>query len=91
MIRLLIRFIVLPLLLFYLTRAILASIMQGFRSTFAPQNTAKQPPAVHSGGELKKDPVCGTYVSTSASISRAVHGEVFYFCSRECSEKYRGA
>ena len=91
MIRLFIRFIVLPLLVFYVVRAILVSIMQGFRSTFAPQNTAKQPPAVRSGGELKKDPVCGTYVSTSAGISRTVRGEVFYFCSRECSDKYRGA
>jgi YHS domain-containing protein len=44
---------------------------------------------VHSGGELKKDPVCGTYVSTSASISRTVKGEVFYFCSKECADKYR--
>ena len=89
MIRLFIRFIVLPVLLFYVVRAILASIIEGFRSTLSPQSAAKQPPAVHSGGELKKDPVCGTYVSTSASISRTVHGEVFYFCSKECSDKYR--
>jgi YHS domain-containing protein len=43
-----------------------------------------------SGGELKKDPVCGTYVSTTASIARTVKGEVFYFCSKECSDKYCG-
>jgi hypothetical protein len=88
MIRLFFRFIVLPVLLFYVVRAILASIIEGFRSTLSPQSAAKQPPAVRSGGELKKDPVCGTYVSTSASISRTVHGEVFYFCSKECSDKY---
>jgi hypothetical protein len=87
MIRLFFRFIVLPVLLFYVVRAILASIIEGFRSTLSPQSAAKQPPAVRSGGELKKDPVCGTYVSTSASISRTVHGEVFYFCSKECSDK----
>ena len=91
MIRLLFRFVVLPLLLFYVVRAILASIIEGFRSTLSPQSAAKQPPAVRSGGELKKDPVCGTYVSTSASISRTVHGEVFYFCSKECRDKYRVA
>ena len=88
MIRLFFRFIVLPVLLFYVVRAILASIIEGFRSTLSPRSAARQPPAVHSGGELKKDPVCGTYVSTSASISRTVHGEVFYFCSKECSDKY---
>jgi uncharacterized protein len=91
MIRLFFRFIVLPVLLFYVVRAILASIIEGFRSTLSPRSAAKQPPAVRSGGELKKDPVCGTYVSTSASISRTVKGEVFYFCSQECSRKYRGA
>ena len=89
MIRLFFRFIVLPVLLFYVVRAILASIIEGFRSTLSPRSAAKQPPAVRSGGELKKDPVCGTYVSTSASISRTVKGEVFYFCSQECSDKYR--
>jgi YHS domain-containing protein len=89
MIRLFFRFIVLPVLLFYVVRALLASIIEGFRSTLSPQSAARQPPAVRSGGELKKDPVCGTYVSTSASISRTVHGEVFYFCSQECSDKYR--
>jgi YHS domain-containing protein len=46
---------------------------------------------VRSGGELKKDPVCGTYVSPAASITRTVNGEVLYFCSRECSDKYRVA
>jgi YHS domain-containing protein len=89
MIRLFFRFIVLPVLLFYVVRAILASIIEGFRSTLSPQSTAKRPPAVSSGGELKKDPVCGTYVSTTASITRTVHGEVFYFCSQECSDRYR--
>ena len=88
MIRLFFRFIVLPVLLFYVVRAILASIIEGFRSTVSPRSVPRQPPAVHSGGELKKDPVCGTYVSTSASISRTVHGEVFYFCSKECADKY---
>jgi YHS domain-containing protein len=91
MIRLFFRFIVLPVLLFYVVRAILASILEGFRSTLTPRSAPRQPPAVQAGGELKKDPVCGTYVSTTASITRTVHGEVFYFCSKECSDRYRGA
>jgi uncharacterized protein len=89
MIRLFFRLIVLPVLFLWLVRAILRSIVEGFRSAVAPQSAAKQPPAVRSGGELKKDPVCGTYVSTAASITRTVNGEVFYFCSKECSDKFR--
>jgi len=92
MIRVFFRFIVLPLLLFWLLRALLRSVFEGFRSTFTPPRSApRQPPAVHSGGELKKDPVCGTYVSTTASIARTENGEVLYFCSKECSDKYRAA
>ena len=89
MIRVFFRFIVLPVLLLYLVRALLGSIIEGFRSTVASQGAPKQPPAARSGGELKKDPVCGTYVSTAASITRTVNGEVFYFCSQECRDKYR--
>ncbi len=43
-----------------------------------------------SGGELKKDPVCGTYVSTSTSLRKTVDGETVYFCSQGCLDKYKG-
>ncbi|MGA2267407.1 MAG: hypothetical protein ABSH44_02955 [Bryobacteraceae bacterium] len=72
-------------------RAILRSIIEGFRSTVVPRTGVKQPPAVRAGGELKKDPVCGTYVSTTASITRTVNGQVLYFCSQECCDKYHVA
>jgi len=39
-------------------------------------------------GELKRDPVCGTYVSTATSVKRTIGGEVVHFCSVECSNKY---
>ncbi len=39
-------------------------------------------------GELKRDPVCGTYVSTATSVKRTIAGEVVHFCSVECSNKY---
>ena len=91
MIRLFFRFIILPVLLFWLVRALLRSVVEGFRSTLGPRSAASQPSSVRSAGELKKDPVCGTYVSPAASITRTVNGEVFYFCSQECSDKYRVA
>ena len=48
-------------------------------------------PSVVAGGELKKDPVCGTYVSTGASVTRKVDGQLVHFCSTECRDKYRAA
>ena len=44
-----------------------------------------------SGGELRKDPVCGTFVAVSSSIKQNVDGQVVHFCSTECRDKYRVA
>ncbi len=82
--------IVLPLLILLFLRALLKSIISGIRSA-AVQSRRSDSPPVPAGGELKKDPVCGTYVSTAASLSRSVDGEVLYFCSKECRDKYRVA
>jgi YHS domain-containing protein len=85
-----IRFL-LPLFILFLVRAILRSIFASARSFSPAASKPEQPPAVSTGGELKKDPVCGTYVSTSGSISRTVNGQVVYFCSAQCRDKYRVA
>lgn len=52
------------------------------------QAPRQQPPRVPAGGELRKDPVCGTYVSTATGITAKNRGEVVYFCSEECRKKY---
>ena len=80
-----------PLLAFFLVRAILRSLFAGFRSYTAPRAAPQQPPTVFAGGELKKDPVCGTYVSASASVTRTVNGQLVYFCSPQCRDKYQVA
>jgi YHS domain-containing protein len=80
--------IVLPLLVFLFLRSILKNLFGGARRAAAPQ-AAPREPAVVSGGELKKDPVCGTYVSTALAVTRNVKGELLHFCSTECRDKYR--
>jgi YHS domain-containing protein len=82
--------ILLPLLLFLFLRAVLRSIFAGSRS-LRPRDTAGKGAPVPAAGELKKDPVCGTYVSTAASVTRTVNGRVIHFCSDECRDKYRVA
>jgi len=39
-------------------------------------------------GELKKDPVCGTYVAAASSIKETVAGQTIHFCSAQCRDKY---
>ena len=43
-----------------------------------------------AGGELKKDPVCGTFISTATALQKRSGGEVYYFCSTECRDKFKG-
>ncbi len=89
MIRFFVLKILVPVLLFLFVRAVI-------RSFFASSSALRpQPgPGRHSPaqvGELKKDPVCGTYVSAAASVTRTVDGKVVYFCSEQCRDKYRVA
>jgi YHS domain-containing protein len=81
--------LVFPLLLVLLIRSLLRNFLASSRSSSARRpRPAAQSSAVASGGELKKDPVCGTYVSPAAGLSQTVNGTVVCFCSRECKEKY---
>jgi YHS domain-containing protein len=75
--------------LYLLVRSLFRSVLAGFRSAAVPRPASRQPPPVLAGGELKKDPVCGTYVSTTGSITRKVKGETVHFCSPECRDRYQ--
>jgi YHS domain-containing protein len=50
-----------------------------------PQGGSSAPPM---SGELKRDPVCGTFVPASTSFQKSVKGQPYYFCSAECRDKY---
>ncbi len=39
---------------------------------------------------LKKDPVCGTFLAPSSALHKTVNGQVYYFCSPECRDKFKG-
>ena len=85
--------IIVPVLIFTLLRSILRSLFQSKRTVVRPEvnrETPAQPPVV-AGGELKKDPVCGIYVSTGASVTSRVDGQLVHFCSTACRDKYRAA
>ena len=42
-----------------------------------------------AGGELKKDPVCGTYVPAISAFKKTVAGHEHYFCSAGCRDKFQ--
>jgi YHS domain-containing protein len=94
MIRFLIVRLLLPLIALLLIRGVIRTLVTGFQT--AARRTASGPQAashrdIPSATELKKDPVCGTYVSTATSLTRTINGKQVHFCSEECLNKYRAA
>lgn len=45
-------------------------------------------PTERVGGELVRDPQCGTYVPKTRAIAVARGGETLYFCSAKCRDDY---
>jgi YHS domain-containing protein len=88
------RFVVLLLaIIFVLT--ILRTIISVVKATLRELTSGGKPGPKSGGasepkviGELKKDPVCGTYISTDTKFTKTVKGEVVYFCSAACRDKY---
>ena len=87
---LLIRFL-LPLFAILIVRSVLKTVFRTFRQVMNTPDPRepRRPADVPSGGELKKDPVCGTYVSESAAITKKFGKALVHFCSVECRDKYR--
>jgi YHS domain-containing protein len=40
--------------------------------------------------KLVRDPVCGMHLAAGLAITERQGGEMFYFCSEECREKFAG-
>ena len=71
---------------------ILSKAVGGLSSSSSPQAGApgSRPSSPPSGGELKKDPVCGTFISTATAFQKFSNGQTYYFCSTECRDKFKG-
>lgn len=81
------------LILFLVARSVIVGIARFFRSMSEPASTRPAPPApgeLRSTGELRKDPVCETYISVPSPWAKLVKGETVYFCSKECKDRFKG-
>lgn len=88
-----VRFILFALALVFIIsflRSIVGLIGKAVSGLTEPEQKAADRRSPPAGGELKKDPVCGTYVSTSTPLRKTVDGETVYFCSQGCLDKYKG-
>jgi YHS domain-containing protein len=82
-------YLFLAIILISVIRSIVGVLGKVFGGFLGSSGSGRSTPAEpRKAGELKRDPVCGIYVSTATSVKRTIHGEVIHFCSVECSEKY---
>jgi YHS domain-containing protein len=84
-------YLIATVLIISVLRSVIGVVLKGFSDLFRPSEPSGQarPPNVPTGGELKKDPVCGTFISAQTSIQKKSGGETYYFCSAECRDKFR--
>ena len=85
-------YLLITIVLISLIRGVVGIIMRAFSDMTAssqggPRRTSRPDP-VPLTGELKKDPVCGTYTAAATAIKQTVRGETVYFCSPACRDKY---
>ena len=83
----LIRILIFGLIFYYLYRV----LWKGEKPLFFMKKKKSSNPSTSTEiiAEMKKDPVCGTYIPENQAI-RLSHGkDVHYFCSEECKEQFR--
>ena len=86
-------YLLLTVVVITVLKSIIGIVLRGVSEAMKPgSNTPGAAPRVGNQvpltGELKKDPVCGTYIAAATSIKEKVGGQTFHFCSPECRDKY---
>jgi YHS domain-containing protein len=80
------RFLIWSLLLLVVWRA-LRSLFAGIAQGASPPPPAPGPP--QRGELMVRDPVCGTFVLPSRSVSTRDRDGVHHFCSDRCRQAYQ--
>ena len=81
------------LILFLFVRSVISGVVNLFRDASTAGSAPPPPRApgeLQSAGELRKDPVCETYISVPSPWAKLVNRETVYFCSKECRDRFKG-
>ncbi|MBM3746411.1 MAG: hypothetical protein FJW34_11495 [Acidobacteria bacterium] len=73
-----------------LLRAVMGVLQKGVASLFQP-DAGQRRTAPRSAGQLRRDPVCGAYVSEDLAVRKTAGHKTFYFCSPACRDKHHDA
>lgn len=80
-------YLLLTVLVLTLLRGVLGILARSLPSLFQPGAAQHRQP--RAGGQLRRDPVCGAYVSEDISVRKTVGNKTYFFCSETCRDKHR--
>jgi len=86
-------YLVISIFLITFVRMVIGLIMRTMKDMMqaqAPHTPHSTPPRAPVAGELRRDPVCGTFVPATSSYQKSLNGATYSFCSAECRDKYAG-
>ena len=83
-------YLIAGVILLTLLRSVLEAVGKAFAggTSSSPAESRAAEPRGQSAQSLKKDPVCGTFVSAATAMQKTKGGETYYFCSAECRDKF---
>lgn len=92
MIRLVVVLLV-SILLITILRSVIGLILRTMAEMMGPadgtaERGRKRAAGVPLSGELRRDPVCGTFVPMTTALQKSHRGEVLYFCSVACRDRH---
>ena len=76
-----IRILILAVLFYILYRLLFGGKKKGL-------GRSQKPTEIPAQDTLAEDPICHTYVPESQSLSVEKDGKTYYFCSKECLDKF---
>ncbi|WP_180538316.1 hypothetical protein [Nevskia soli] len=82
---------------FLVVRSVIASVWQSVRGGIVDgishpgpsRRRSPSDPAIQTSGELRKDPVCGTFVLMSTAFTAPTSDGTAFFCSKECRDAFQ--
>lgn len=81
-------YLIVGVIILSLLRSVIEAVGKAFASSApTPAGPGQAPPAPQPQA-LKKDPVCGTFVSAATAVQKTRGGETYYFCSAACRDKF---
>jgi hypothetical protein len=85
-------YMLLAVVLISVLRSVIGVLMKAFGSIIgaadASSSASSGPKSAQLGGDLHRDPVCGTFVAETTPHQHRISGQIFYFCSDACKEKH---